>query len=111
MVLHHFVYQLVLFALIWLFVMLHLSRPRRAVMAPAAPTALQPIPPKRPHSNEPKPFEGLTQKPHCALCEREIAHPQALPPVPPDSMPAANRRPRTVDTSMHFCPHDGCRYG
>jgi hypothetical protein len=25
-------------------------------------------------------------------------------------MPATNRRPRTVDTSMHFCPHDGCRY-
>jgi hypothetical protein len=29
MVSHHFVYQLVLFALIWLFVMLHLSRPKQ----------------------------------------------------------------------------------
>ena len=25
-------------------------------------------------------------------------------------MPPTNRRPRTVDTSMHFCPHDGCCY-
>ena len=110
MVSHHFVYQLVLFALIWLFVMLHLSRPKRAVMAPAAPAALQPIQPKRPRSNEPKPFEGLTQKPHCALCERETAHPQAPPPVPPDPLPATNRRPREVDTSRHFCPHSGCHY-
>jgi IS1 family transposase len=107
---HHFVYQLVLFALIWLFVMLHLSRPKRAVMAPAAPAALQPIQPKCPRSNEPKPFEGLTQKPHCALCERETAHPQAPPPVPPDPLPATNRRPREVDTSRHFCPHSGCHY-
>jgi hypothetical protein len=25
-------------------------------------------------------------------------------------MPPTNRRPRTVDTSQHFCPHRGCRY-
>jgi len=25
-------------------------------------------------------------------------------------MPPTNRRPRTVDTSQHFCPHGGCRY-
>jgi len=25
-------------------------------------------------------------------------------------MPATNRRPCTIDTSMHFCPHDGCDY-
>ena len=61
-------------------------------------------------SNEPKPFAGLTTKPHCALCERETAHPQPPPPVPPDPMPPTNRRPRTVDTSMHFCPHTDCDY-
>ena len=37
MVPHHFVYQLVLFALIWLFVVMHLTRPKRAVIAPATP--------------------------------------------------------------------------
>jgi IS1 family transposase len=25
-------------------------------------------------------------------------------------MPPTSRRPRTVDTSRHFCPHQGCRY-
>jgi IS1 family transposase len=25
-------------------------------------------------------------------------------------MPPTHRRPRTVDTSRHFCPHAGCRY-
>ncbi len=25
-------------------------------------------------------------------------------------MPPTHRRPRTVDTSKHFCPHTGCRY-
>jgi IS1 family transposase len=25
-------------------------------------------------------------------------------------MPPTHRRPRTVDTSQHFCPHTGCRY-
>src|SRR5262249_43404983 len=31
------------------------------------------------------------------------------PPVPPAPMPPTHRRPRTVDTSQHFCPHIGCR--
>jgi IS1 family transposase len=25
-------------------------------------------------------------------------------------MPATNRRPCVIDTSQHFCPHDGCEY-
>jgi IS1 family transposase len=111
MVSHHVFSQLVLFALIWLFILLHLTWPKRPVAAPATPTEeLEPLTPKRHHSNEPKPFEGLTHKPHCALCERETTHPQAPPPVPPDPMPPTNRRPRGVDTSRHFCPHAGCHY-
>jgi IS1 family transposase len=30
--------------------------------------------------------------------------------VPPEPMPPTHRRPRTVDTSRHFCPYAGCRY-
>ena len=99
MVSHLFFYQLVLLALVWLFVMLHLTWPKRPVTAPATPAQPEPLKPKRHRSNEPKPFEGLTHKPHCALCERDTAHPQAPPPVPPDPMPPTNRRPREVDTS------------
>src|SRR5262245_55496743 len=102
--------QLVLFALIWLFTMLYLTRPKRPVTAPATPTELEPLTPKRHRSHEPKPFEGLTHKPHCALCERDTASPQAPPPIPPDPMTPTNRRPRQVNTAMHFCPHSKCDY-
>ena len=110
MVSHHLVSQLVLLALLWLFVILHLSWPKRAVTAPAVPTEPEPLQPKRSRSNEPRPFEGLIQKPHCALCERDAAYPKPPPPVPPDPMAPTNRRPREVDTSMHFCPHSDCDY-
>ncbi len=110
MVSHHFFSQLVLFALLWLFVILHLSRPKRAVTAPAAPALPEPLTPKRPCSNEPKPFEGLTQKPHCALCARDTAYPKAPSAGPPAPMAPTHRRPREVDTSRHFCPHSDCDY-
>src|SRR2546422_314011 len=110
MVSHHVFSQLVLLALLWLFVILPLSRPKRPVTAPAVPALPEPLTPTRPRSHEPKPFEGLTHKPHCALCERDTAYPQAPPPVSPDPMSPTNRRPRAVDTSMHFCPHAGCDY-
>ena len=84
--------------------------PQRAVTMPAAPAQPAPLKPKRPRSTEPTPFAGLTRKPHCALCERDTAHPQAPPPVPPAPMPSTHRRPRAVDTSRHFCPHGHCAY-
>ena len=71
---------------------------------------VEPSKPKRKRSNEPKAFEGLTQKPHYALCEQETTDTPPLSPVRPDPMPPTNRRPCTVDTSMHFCPHLGCDY-
>ena len=103
-----FYYQLALLALVWLFLMLHLTWPKRSAATTTAPAT--PIQSKRKRSNEPKPFAGLTTKPPCALCEREAAHPQPAPPVSPEPMPRTHRRPRTVDTSQHFCPHTGCRY-
>src|SRR5262249_57935054 len=83
MVSHHVVYQLVLFALFWLFVILHLTRPKHPVTAPDTPADPESLTPKRHRSSEPKPFEGLTHKPHCALCEQETSHPQTPPPVAP----------------------------
>ena len=86
--------------------MVHLSWPRRSAPPPTAPAT--PITPKR--STEPKAFEGLTHKPHCALCEPEIGETPPAPPRRPDPMPPTNRRPRRVDTSRHFCPHPECDY-
>jgi IS1 family transposase len=102
-----FFYELVLVALVWLFLMLCGLWPNDP--AARCPTQPQPRPPRK-RSNNPKPFTGLTHKPHCALCEQEATPPHPQPPLPPSPMPPTNRRPREVDTSRHFCPHAGCRY-
>jgi transposase-like protein/IS1 family transposase len=102
--------QLVFFALLWLVVILHLIRSKPSVSTLVTPAQPEPLKPKRHRSNEPKPFEGLTQKPHCALCDRDPASPKLSLPVPPDPMPPTNRRPRAIDTTRHFCPHLGCPY-
>ena len=98
-------YPRALWAIIWLFVLVPLTGAKPGRTTPPVPAR-----PKRKRSTEPKASEGLTHKPHCALCERETAHPQAPPPVPPDPLPPTTRRPREVDTSMHFCPPLGCDY-
>jgi hypothetical protein len=108
MVSHLFYYQLALLAIIWLFILLHLTGSTSAAPPATVPAVPEPLKPERQRSNEPKPFEGLTQKPPCSLCEQGLSSPQAPPPVPPDPMPPTNRRPREVDTSQHFCPHAGC---
>jgi hypothetical protein len=110
MVPHHCVYQLVLFALLWLCVILHLTRPKPAVVASAAPVLPKPLTPKGHRSHEPKPFAGLTQKPYCALCEQETGERPPGPWVRPDPMPVTNRRPRESDPSRPFCPHSQCAY-
>ena len=105
MVSHLFYYQLALCVLVWLFVLLHVTESNPGL--PASPAAAQP---KRKRSTEPKAFEGLTHKPHCGLCDQEINETVPAPPRRPDPMLPTNRRPRTVDTSMHFCPHTECDY-
>src|SRR5215475_2125553 len=105
MVSHLFYYQLALFALVWLFVMLHVTGAKPGLTTPPAPAK-----PKRKRSTEPKAFAGLTHKPPCALCEQATADTAPPPPVRPDPMPPTNRHPRIVDTSRHFCPHTACDY-
>jgi IS1 family transposase len=103
-----FFYQLGLVALVCVFLLLCWLWPN------AAASPQQPIVPTKPsrriRSTEPKPFAGLTQRPSCALCEREATQAYEPPPAPPEPMPPTHRRPRTVETSQHFCPHGSCRY-
>src|SRR5215831_2435162 len=110
MIPHLFYYQLVVLGLLWFCVMLHAVWPSRGTGSQPRPAESEPLKPKRTRSHEPTPFAGLTHKPPCALCAQEAAHAQAPPPVPPEPMPPTHRRPRTVDTSGHFCPHTGCDY-
>jgi hypothetical protein len=107
MVSHLLFYQLALLILVWLFFLLLYAWPSEHARCPH-PAA--PIAPRRQRSTDPKPFAGLTQKPHGALCEQDIPSPQAPPAVRPDPLPPTHRRPRTVNTSQHCCPHTGCRY-
>src|SRR5499427_7112894 len=105
MISHLFYYQLALLALLWLFVMLHVTWSEPSLTTPAVPAK-----PKRKRSAEPQPFAGLTHKPPCALCDHETGDTAPAPPRRPAPLPPTHRRPRTVDTSWHFCPHTGCDY-
>jgi hypothetical protein len=97
-----FFYHLGLIALVCIFLILCSLGPNHA--AAHRQLIVPPKPPRRTHSKEPKPFSGLTQRPQCALCEHEAAHPPVPPPTPPEPMPPTNRRPRAVNTSQHFAP-------
>jgi IS1 family transposase len=108
MISHLVDYQLVILVLLWLCIMLPHFWPRLSGGTPKPPT--QSLTPTRRRSSEPKPFAGLTRKPPCALCEHETAETAPPPPIRPAPMPPTNRRPRTVDTSRHFCPHPACEY-
>jgi IS1 family transposase len=104
------VYQLALIALVWLFLML-------SWLWPSEPAAARPIPPTpvtppRKRSTAPKPFTGLTRKPHCDACEQTIEDRRLpLPSAPPPKIISTRGRRRHVDTSRHFCPDADCRYG
>jgi hypothetical protein len=108
MIPHLVYYQLVILILLWLCIMLPQLWSSPPGGTPKTPTPS--IEPKRRRCREPKPFAGLTQKPHCTLCEQGPVDTAPEPLRRPDPRPPTHRRPRTVDTSMHFCPHLNCDY-
>ena len=70
----------------------------------------RPLPARRKHSIDPKPFAGLLHKPLCNACE----HAANRRPTPLSSSPPAlvftQGRQRTIDTQHHFCPEQDCSY-
>jgi hypothetical protein len=103
-----FFYQLMLIALLWLCVMLHWVWPSDPTLA--SPTILPPPHPPRKRSREPKPFAGLTRKPHCAACEHASDSRPHAPSAPPPRIVMTRGRRREVDTSRHCCPNPDCAY-
>jgi transposase-like protein len=102
-------YQLMLIALVWVFLLLCWLEPSER--AASCPTTPQTLPPPRKRSTGPKPFTGLTRKPYCEACEQAI-EPHREPPVgPPPRIVSTRGRRRQVDTSHQFCPDPNCRYG
>src|SRR5262245_20669898 len=107
MVSHLFFYQLMLIALVWLCLMLQWMWPSNSA---ACPTIPEPLLPRPKRMRAPKPFAGLTTKPHCDACEHATdSRPQA-PSVPPPRIVLPRGRRRQVDTSTHFCPNPDCTY-
>src|SRR5262245_30135086 len=89
--------QLVLIALVWLCLMLPWAWPSDPA---ACPTTPEPSSAKR--KREPKPFAGLTHKPHCAACElTSDLRPQAPAAPPPRIVPQSS--------SAHFLPGGAVR--
>jgi IS1 family transposase len=107
MVSHLFFYQLALIALGWLCLMLQWAWPSDPAVCPTTPEP-PPLRPKR--KREPKPFAGLTTKPHCDACEHANAPRPQAPSAPPPRIVMTRGRRRQVDTSHHFCPNSNCAY-
>src|SRR5215471_2225881 len=103
-----FFYQLVLVALVWLCVMLHWAWPSGCATASLIPS--QPTPPRPKRRREPKPFAGVTHKPHCDACAPASEPPAHAPLAPPPRIIMTRGRRRQVDTSTHFCPNPDCAY-
>ena len=79
-------------------------------LAAVCPTAPEPTPPLRKRDREPKPFAGLTRKPHCDACAHTTALRPLAPSAPPPRIVPTRGRHRQVDTSTHFCPNPDCVY-
>ena len=109
MVSHHVFYQLMLLGLLWLFLILHVVWPSARPAQEQRTTPLITPPHKR--SKEPKPFLGLTHKPHCDACEQGVASRREPPCAPPPPLVSTRGRRRHVVTSHHFCPDPACTYG
>ena len=101
-------YQLLLVALVLIWILVHVWWPDRPNVTPQTPR--KPGKPQRKRSKEPKPFTGYLYKPLCDACQHGAdARPKA-PGVPPPMISFNRGRRRTVDTSGHFCPDQDCAY-
>ena len=104
MVSHPLLYQLLLVALVFIYLLLHV---RLDAPPPRVPYPLPaPAPPRRRRAKAPKPFAGLLHKPLCGACAQGAAARPKAPSSPPSMITFSRGRRRTVDTHMHFCPHE-----
>ena len=101
-------YQLLLVALVWLCVMIHMLWPDKRV-APC-PTSLSPTAPRCKHSKEPQPFAGLIHQPICAACQHTVDSRPKAPSLPPPVLTFTRGRKRTIYTADQLCPDQDCAY-
>src|SRR6266700_2082378 len=87
--------------------MLHWMWPSDAATCPTTPEPPPPVPKRH---RAPKPFAGLTKKPHCDACAHASDLRLHAPSAPPPRIVPTRGRRRQVDTSTHFCPNPDCAY-
>jgi IS1 family transposase len=101
-----FFYEVLLLALLWLYVAGYWRRPRgRPKMGRATPT---PATPPRKRSRDPQPFPGFTHKPLCMACEHAHVPAPQPPSCPSPRIGPTRGGPRQVDTSTQCCPNLDC---
>jgi IS1 family transposase len=101
-------YQLLLVALVFICLILHIGWPDPR--CPAPQTTANPDQRRRKRSKEPKPFAGYIHKPICEACEQGLDTRPKAPGSPPPMIIFTRGRRRTVDTSGQFCPDHDCSY-
>src|SRR5918999_1021953 len=101
-------HTLLLLGILWLSVLLRWVWPWRH--ATTSQGDRQPTKRATKRSQEPKPFPGLTHKPHCTACEQSEQLVAPAPPAPPLLNTSSQGQPRQMETSAHFCPKPTCRY-
>jgi hypothetical protein len=84
-------YTLLVVGVVWLYLMLYGVWPYDCITPCQKPST--PTPARGKGSKEPKPFLGLTTKPHCAACEQSMVSPRPPPAVPPAPLFWPKRRP------------------
>src|SRR4029453_6095697 len=103
MVSNLFFYQVVLIALVWLFLLLSWLWPSEPTTVPPSPS--KPVPPPRQRSKKLQPCPGLTSKARCEACEQALETSMLAPPsAPPPKITSTRGRRRHVATSQHFFP-------
>jgi hypothetical protein len=102
------VYQLLVVALVLIYLIIHVWWPNPSRLPPLRP--LKPDKPRHKRAKAPKPFTGYLNKPLCEACEQGTdTRPQA-PGSPPPIITCTRGRRRIVDTQLHFCPDPDCAY-
>jgi transposase-like protein len=99
-------YQLLLVALVFICLILHIGWP--APRCPAPQTTANPDQRRRKRSKAPKPFAGYIHKPICEACEQGLETRPKAPGSPPPMLIFTRGRRRTVDTSGQFGPDHDC---
>jgi transposase-like protein len=97
-------HELLLGVLLWLGVHAYLRWQRGPATKPPPAQRAQRL------TKVPKPFAGLTQKPHCSACEQGQEHADQPPPFPPPLIAFKRGRPPTINTHTQYCPQKACAY-